>query len=81
MDIRKQREVLEKNIPPFATKTTAEHRYCILLIFHFLFRFNCYIPDDIGISKPYGNHAPFKPSQFSANLRFIRKPEPKEIEI
>lgn len=50
MDIRKQREILEKNIPPFATKTTAEHR------------FNCYIPDDIGISKPYGNHAPFKPS-------------------
>ena len=26
MDIRKQREILEKNIPPFATKTTAEHR-------------------------------------------------------
>ena len=27
MDIRKQREILEKNIQPFATKTTAEHRY------------------------------------------------------
>jgi hypothetical protein len=25
--IRKQREIIEKNIPPFATKTTAEHRY------------------------------------------------------
>jgi len=24
--IRKQREIIEKNIPPFATKTNAEHR-------------------------------------------------------
>lgn len=35
-EFRKQRELIEKNIPPFATKTTAEHRV------------NAYIPDEIG---------------------------------
>ena len=34
--MRLQREALEKNFPPFATKTTAEHRV------------NAYIPDEIG---------------------------------
>lgn len=47
--LRVQREALEKNFPPFATKTTAEHRV------------NAYIPDEIGIPKPYGNQAPFVP--------------------
>jgi len=47
-EIRIQRETLEKNIPPFATKTSAEPRV------------TQYIPDDkIGISKPYGKNAPF----------------------
>ena len=45
------------------------------------FRYNSYIPDEIGLPKPYGSHAPFNPSPYSANLRFIRKPEPKEIQI
>jgi len=64
-----QREALEKNFPPFATKTTAEHRV------------NAYIPDEIGIPKPYGKNAPFKPSEIGANFRHYRKPEIKEIEI
>lgn len=66
---RLQREALEKNFPPFATKTTAEHRV------------NAYIPDEIGIPKPYGKNAPFKPSEIGANFRHYRKPEIKEIEI
>ena len=60
---RMQREALEKNFPPFATKTTAEHRV------------NAYIPDEIGIPKPYGKNAPFKPSEIGANFRHYRKPE------
>jgi chromosome segregation ATPase len=51
------------------TRTTAEPRP------------NAYIPDDLGIPKPYGGAAPFKPSVLGANLRHIRKPEPKPIEI
>ncbi|UJR26651.1 hypothetical protein I4U23_007968 [Adineta vaga] len=43
-----------------------------------------YAPDndaDIQIAKPYGSHAPFKPSEPGANMRHIRKPNPKPIEI
>jgi hypothetical protein len=40
-----------------------------------------YIPDDIGIPKPYGNLAPFKPSELGSNMRHIRNPVPKPIEI
>ena len=40
------------------------------------------MPDDnIGIPKPYGNHAPFKPTVPGTNMRHIRKPQPKKIEI
>lgn len=67
--MRMQREALEKNFPPFATKTTAEHRV------------NAYIPDEIGIPKPYGKNAPFKPSEIGANFRHFRKPKINEIEI
>lgn len=42
---------------------------------------NAYIADDIGIPKPYGAHAPFKPSQLGANMRHIRKPNPIEVII
>jgi len=35
---------------------------------------NAYLPDDIGIPKPYGLHAPFKPSIIGANMRHIRRP-------
>eukprot|EP00658_Telonema_sp_P-2_P082061 TRINITY_DN8584_c0_g1_i1.p1 TRINITY_DN8584_c0_g1~~TRINITY_DN8584_c0_g1_i1.p1 ORF type:complete len:451 (-),score=170.02 TRINITY_DN8584_c0_g1_i1:286-1638(-) len=51
------------------TKTTAEPRP------------NAYIPDQIGIPKPYGLAAPFKPQEAGASMRHIRKPIPKEIEI
>jgi hypothetical protein len=64
-----QREALEKNFPPFATRTTAEHRV------------NAYIPDEIGIPKPYGKNAPYKPYENGTNVRHIRKPVKKDIEI
>lgn len=66
---RLQRETIERNFPPFATKTTAEHRV------------NAYIPDDIGLPKPYGKNAPFKPSDVGVNMRHYRKPKNKEIEV
>mmetsp|Transcript_15813 Transcript_15813/g.23794 ORF Transcript_15813/g.23794 Transcript_15813/m.23794 type:complete len:931 (-) Transcript_15813:142-2934(-) len=40
-----------------------------------------YIPDDIGIPKPYGNSAPFKPTEMGSTMRHIRQPNPKPIEI
>jgi hypothetical protein len=67
--LRLQREALEKNFPPFATKTTAEHRV------------NAYIPDEIGIPKPYSKNAPFKPSPIGANFRHYRKPLLKDVEV
>ena len=42
---------------------------------------SAYIPDDIGIPKPYGSHAPFKPSEAGSTIRHIRLPQPKQIEI
>ena len=57
------------NVPSQVVRTTAEPRP------------NAYIPDSIGIPKPYGNLAPFKPSESGANMRHFRKPKPKEIEI
>ena len=42
---------------------------------------NAYIPDTIGIPKPYGNLAPFKPTEMGANMRHFRKPVRKDIEI
>lgn len=42
---------------------------------------NAYIPDDIGIPKPYGGLAPFKPTELGATMRHIRRPQPKEIEL
>lgn len=40
-----------------------------------------YIPDDLGIPKPYGSLAPFKPSELGSSMRHIRMPNPKPIEI
>ncbi len=68
-EMRRQREELEKNMPPFATKSTAEHR------------FHSYIPDEIGLPRPYGKHAEFYPTKIGANMRFYKKPTVKEIEI
>lgn len=42
---------------------------------------SAYIPDDIGIPKPYGSHAPFKPSESGSTMRHIKVPQPKQIEI
>lgn len=40
-----------------------------------------YIPDDVGIPKPYGNLAPFKPSEPGSTMRHIKPPQIKPIEI
>ena len=72
---RKREEVLSKSVhiesaPSQLTQTTAEPRP------------NAYIPDDIvGIPKPYGGAAPFKPSELGVNMRHIRKPVLREIEL
>lgn len=45
---------------------------------------NAYMPSGEGelpVPKPYGSHAPFKPTQLGANLRHIRKPLPQPIDI
>lgn len=45
---------------------------------------NAYVPQDaksLGVPKPYGRYAPFKPSELGSNMRHIRKPEPREIVI
>jgi len=64
---RKQEdEIMNSNF----TRTTAEPRV------------NAYIPeDDHGLPKAYGLNAPFKPSVPGSTMRFIRKPNPKPIEI
>ena len=51
-------------------KTTAEARP------------TAYIPEDLlGVPKPYGNLAPFKPSTLGTSMRHIRNPIPKPIEM
>ncbi|XP_023141559.2 coiled-coil domain-containing protein 146 [Amphiprion ocellaris] len=44
---------------------------------------NAYIPqnDPLQVAKPYGAQAPFKPSQPGANMRHIRKPTLKPLEM
>nr|XP_055046099.1 coiled-coil domain-containing protein 146 [Misgurnus anguillicaudatus] len=44
---------------------------------------NAYIPadDPLPVPKHYGALAPFKPTEPGANIRHIRKPKPKPIEI
>jgi len=63
------RNVLAETAPPQLTQTTAEPRP------------NAYIPDDIGIPKPYGALQPFKPSELGTTMRHTRKPQPREIEL
>lgn len=63
------KSVLQETAPQQMTQTTAQPRP------------NAYIPDDIGIPKPYGVLAPFKPSELGTTMRHIRKPQPKEIEL
>eukprot|EP00775_Hariotina_reticulata_P013164 gene13164-13294_t len=40
---------------------------------------NAYIPEDLGIPKPYGGFAPFKPTQPGATMRHSRRPIQKEV--
>ncbi|XP_063497602.1 coiled-coil domain-containing protein 146 isoform X3 [Symphalangus syndactylus] len=70
----KSREFLEADIRqlPSGVYTTAEQRP------------NAYIPEadaTLPLPKPYGALAPFKPSEPGANMRHIRKPVIKPIEI
>lgn len=56
--------------PAQVTRTTAEPRP------------NAYVPDDeLGIPRPYGGHAPFKPTETGAQMRHMRKPEPRQVVI
>ncbi|KAF4040159.1 hypothetical protein GN244_ATG07588 [Phytophthora infestans] len=57
------------NFPSQFTYTTAEARP------------NAYIPDDLGIPKPYGQQAPFKPTEQGTTMRHIRVPQKRDIEI
>ena len=62
----------ESHILPGGSLSTAEPRP------------NAYMPSgegDLPIPKPYGCHAPFKPSQPGSNIRHIRKPQLKPIDI
>jgi len=42
---------------------------------------NAYIPEGIGLPKPYGEFPPFKPSEAGAIMRHFRNPEVRDIEI
>ncbi|KAJ8382048.1 hypothetical protein SKAU_G00028260 [Synaphobranchus kaupii] len=44
---------------------------------------NAYVPEDdpLPIPRPYGALAPFKPTELGSNIRHIRKPQPKPVEI
>ncbi|ORY51485.1 hypothetical protein BCR33DRAFT_656040 [Rhizoclosmatium globosum] len=47
---------------------------------------NAYVPDSSGIGelpipKPYGAYAPFKPQEAGSQMRHIRKPQIKPVEI
>ncbi|KAJ8262059.1 hypothetical protein GJAV_G00161680 [Gymnothorax javanicus] len=44
---------------------------------------NAYIPENdlLPIPRPYGALAPFKPPKAGSNIRHIRKPQPKPVEI
>ena len=62
----------ESHILPGGSLSTAEPRP------------NAYMPSgegDLSIPKPYRCHAPFKPSQPGSNIRHIRKPQLKPIDI
>ncbi|KAM7367067.1 hypothetical protein PAMP_014992 [Pampus punctatissimus] len=67
----RQAEEDEWNQLPNGVNTTAEIRP------------NAYIPqtDQLPLPKPYGAQAPFKPPQPGANMRHIRKPTLKPLEI
>ena len=59
----------ERLRPSQVTRTTAQPRP------------NAYIPDELGIPRPYGQHAPFKPSEAGSTMRHIRPSQQREIQI
>eukprot|EP01029_Cantina_marsupialis_P005198 TRINITY_DN15594_c0_g1_i1.p1 TRINITY_DN15594_c0_g1~~TRINITY_DN15594_c0_g1_i1.p1 ORF type:complete len:914 (+),score=315.90 TRINITY_DN15594_c0_g1_i1:113-2854(+) len=70
-DIRRRRmeESAQDGVPVKVTRTTADPRP------------NAYIPDELGIPKPYSNLGPFKPTETGSTMRHIRRPQPKPLEI
>ncbi len=67
-----QEEEFKQHLLPGGAVTTAEPRP------------NAYLPQDdneLPIPRPYGKLAPFKPAQSGSNMRHIKKPNPKPIEI
>ncbi|KAE8616378.1 hypothetical protein XENTR_v10008787 [Xenopus tropicalis] len=71
-DKARMAEEEEQHWLPNGAYTTAEQRP------------NAYIPDDesaLPLPRPYGILAPFKPSETGSNMRHIRKPIIKPIEI
>ncbi len=43
---------------------------------------NMYLPDDdLQIPKPYGLWSPFKPNDAGSNMRHIKKPKQRELEL
>lgn len=67
--IRKEEEYQEQPDGKLTVRTAAEPRP------------TAYIPDDMGIPKPYGNLAPFKPTEPGATMRHIKPVVPRAIEI
>ena len=63
-----QRSREEEEMMATITRSTAEVRP------------NAYI-SDLGLPKPYGGLAPFKPSILGAQLRHFRIPQPKEVQL
>jgi len=71
-DLLQMSEQAEMYTLPNGAVTTAEPRP------------NAYLPSDeheLQIPRPYGGHAPFKPTEAGTNMRHIRKPVMKPIEI
>ena len=73
MEATQRRQEAQKAVSgkfALGTRTTAEPRP------------TAYVPDDeLGIPKPYGKNAPFKPSDQGSTMRHIRAPIVADIEI
>lgn len=70
--LKQSTEELLGTLLPDGTYTTAQPRP------------SAYIPSgtsDLPVPKPYGSHAPFKPTPLGTTARHIRKPDPKPIDI
>lgn len=67
--IRREEELAEETDGKLGVKTAAVPRP------------SAYIPDDMGIPKPYGRSAPFKPTEAGSTMRHIKMVNPKAIEI